>query len=328
MPTTQASMGMSVLNGTPSLMRKTLLMAVKMWEPPKLIFYKRICGKIFPTLQAYEELALVSGLTTPQIVGEYQDIPTDDLTTPYTKRTQPQKRALQFRVSDEAFENDRYGIIKEYGTLLMEVFIQAREIAAAVYLNGCTTVGAGTYPQSTATSITCPSGQPLSSAAHPLDALAVPATDSNTFAIQQTLGIIALEDAAQNLRNQRAHKGYPAPKIAPFTLEVAPRNGLVAQRLVRATQLPTTNNNDPNPVGGYIGDIVDSPYFTNPEWWSLRCMAVSDQPRFMLSRYGFKVMPIDWGSYNRNNDSWEFTAKESYAFDVKDYRGVFYSTPS
>lgn len=48
----------------------------------------------------------------------------------------------------------------------------------------------------------------------------------------------------------------------------------------------------------------------------------------MLSRYGFKVMPIDYNSYDADTDSWKFTAKECYAFDVKDYRGVFYSTPS
>jgi hypothetical protein len=311
-------MNMSVLNGTPTIMRKTLLMAVKTWDTPKLIFYKRICGRVFETEQAYEELAQVSGLMPPSIVPEYGLIPTDDMYEPYTKRTQPQKRALQFRVSDEAFINDRYGIIREYGQLLMEVFTQAREIAAAIYMNGCTN----------SSLIACPSGQPLASTAHPLDPMVSPNTDTSTFTTQQTLGIIALEDATMNLRNQKAHKGYPAPKIPPFSLEVAPRNGLVAKRLVGAQHLPTTDNNDPNPVGGDIGDVIVSPYYTNPEWWSIRCMDSQAQPRFMLQRYAFKVMPIDYNSYDSDTDSWKFTAKECYAFDVKDYRGVFYSTPS
>jgi hypothetical protein len=310
---------MSVTFGNPTIMRKTLLMAVKMWDDvPRLKFYERIVGKTLNTDQAYEELALVSGLTTPSIVAEYGAVPTDDITSPFTKRTQPLKRMLQFRVSDEAFINDRYGIIKSYGTLLKGVFQQAKEIAAAIYLNGCTNSAL----------IQTPAGQPLSSASHPLDGMASPNVDSNTFTTQQTLGIISLEDATMNLRNQRAHKGYPAPKVPPFALEVAPRNGLVAKRLVGSMNLPTTNNNDKNVVAGDIGDVIISPYYTNPEWWSIRCMDQSQHHRFLLERYGFKVMPIDYGSYDPDTDSWKFTAKECYAFDVSDYRGVFYSTPS
>lgn len=262
MATTQTGLNMSVLNGTPTIMRKTLLMVVKDLGRAQADLLQEDLRKVFDTEQAYEELAQVSGLTTPSIVPEYGVIPTDDMYEPFTKRTQPQKRALQFRVSDEAFINDRYGIIKEYGQLLMEVFTQAREIAAAIYMNGCLNSNL----------IACPSGQPLSSVSHPLDPMASPTVDTSTFTTQQTLGIIALEDATMNLRNQRAHKGYPAPKIPPFSLEVAPRNGLVAKRLVGAQHLPTTDNNDPNPVGGDIGDIIVSPYYTNPEWWSIRCM--------------------------------------------------------
>jgi hypothetical protein len=313
MATTQAGNNMSVANGNPTIMRSTLLMAVRMYDQsPPISFYKKIAGKVLTSEQAYEETALVSGLMMPIVTPEYGVVPTDDVTTPYVKRHQPQKRTLQFRVSDEAFINDQYGILKGYGSLLKGVFEQAKEVAAAMYLNGCLD----------SNQIKTPAGQPLSSSAHPLDG---GATDSNTFTTQQTLGVIALEDAVMNLMNQKAHKGYPAPKAGPFLLEVAPRNGMLAQRLIGSVNLPTTNNNDKNVVANSVRDLVVSPYYTNPEWWSLRSIDPGQHKRFMLQRYGFKLMPI---VYDEDNDSWKVTAKESYLFDVADYRGTFYSTPS
>jgi hypothetical protein len=316
MATTQSGNNMSMTNGNPTIMRSNLLMAVKMYdEKPKLAFYNRIAGKILTTEQAYEETALVSGLMMPKVTDEYGPVPVDDITSPYWKRHKPEKRTLQFRVSDEAFINDRYGIMKSYGTLLKSAFDQAREVAAAVFLNSCTSPSL----------ISTPAGQPLSSASHPLDASASPNVDANTFVTQQTLGVIALEDAAMGLRNQRAHKGYPSPKVPPFVLEVATRNGMVAKRLVAAGNLPTTNNNDKNVIANDVADVIVSPYFTNPEWWSLRCQDDSQHRRFMLQRYKFKLMPI---VYDEDTDSWKITAKECYLFDVADYRGVWYSTPA
>jgi hypothetical protein len=65
--------------------------------------------------------------------------------------------------------------------------------------------------------------------------------------------------------------------------------------------------------------------FTNPEWWALRSASEDEQPRFKLDRYGFKLMSI---VYDDDTDSWKVTAKQSYLFDVTDYRGTFYSFAS
>jgi hypothetical protein len=316
MATTQAGNGMNVTNGNPTIMRSNLLMAVKLYdERPRLSFYKRIAGKVLTSEQAYEETALVSGIGMPTPTDEYGPVPTEDVTSTYWKRHTPQKRTLQLRISDEAFINDRYGIMKSYGELLRGSFEQAREFAAAVFLNACLD----------SATIKTPAGQALSSVNHPLDPSVSDATESNTFATQQTLGIIALEDAAMGLRNQRAHKGYPSPKMPPFVLECATRNGMVAKRLVAAGGLPTTNNNDKNVMANDIGDVIASPYFNHPEWWSLRCQDNSQHKRFLLERYKFKLMPI---VYDEDTDSWKVTAKESYLFDVADFRGVWYSTPA
>jgi hypothetical protein len=263
---------------------------------------------------------MVNGLPLPLITGEQQTIASASIAQIAAKNYQPQKRALQYRISDEAFINDNYGVLKGGAMALKQVFQQAKETAAAVYMNGALT----------AATISTPLGQPLSSTAQPLES----GTDSNTFAVQQTLGIIALEDATSQLMQQKAHKGYAAPKFGPFQIEVAPRNNHLSARLIGADLFPTTPNNDKNSVAGngqmgrVIGTVtkrVVSPYFTNPEWWCLRSIAEEEQPRYMLLRYGFRLLPL---FYDQDTDSWKITAKESYLFDVFDYRGTFYSTPS
>lgn len=298
--------------GNSDLMRKNLLMAYKAYdEQPKMTFWKDLAGRVMSSDQLNEVAALTGGLALPQIVGEYGNPPQDDIQQIQRKVYTPQKRMLQFRMSDEAFINDQYNIVKGYGAMMAGVFQQAKEIAAAVYLNGATD----------STIISTPFSQPLASTAHPLQT----GTDSNTFVTQQTLGIIALEDANNNLQLQQAHKNYPMPKYGPFQLEVHPRNNMLSERLVHAGGLPQTNNNDTNPVSGQIKKRLVNPYFANPEWWCLRSVDAEQQGRLCLTRFGFKLTAI---VYDPDTDSWKVTAKESYLFDVVDYRGSFYSTPS
>ncbi len=307
--------------GNPDIMRANLLKAVKTYDgKPQVTFYDDLAGNLLTTEQLFEVAAQVSGLPLPSVTPEYGVIPTASMTQVARKQYNYQKRTLQFRWSDESFINDNYGIVKGYGTLIAGVFATAKDIAAAIYLNGCTA----------SSIIATPNGQPLASTAHPLET----GTDSNTFTTQQTLGVIALEDATTALMNQQAYKNYPSPKFGPFQLEVAPRNNHLSARLIGADKQPQSFVNDPNSVGGKanvgreVGIVtkrVVSPFFTNPEWWALRSIDNSKHNRFMLSRYGFKIMPI---VYDEDNDSWKVTAKEAYLFDVFDYRGTFYSTPS
>lgn len=309
--------------GNADIMRANLLKAVKTYDSqPQIVFYPDLAGNIIGTEQLFEIAAQASGLPLPSITPEYGIVPTAGMSQVARKQYNYVKRTLQFRWSDESFINDNYGIVTSYGTLLAGVFAQAKDIAAAIYLNSCTT----------SSIISTPNGQPLSSTAHPLET----GVDTNTFVTQQTLGVIALEDATTALMNQQAYKNYPAPKFGPFQLECAPRNNHLSKRLLGSDQQPQTVTNDINSVAGkggtaggiMIGSVskrIVSPYFTNPEWWSLRSVDNTKHNRFMLSRYGFKLMPV---VYDEDNDSWKVTCKEAYLFDVFDYRGAFYSTPS
>lgn len=307
-------------HGNEDFMRANLLRAWELYDKtPRMTFFDALAGEKLSSDQLYERAAMASGLALPLVTPEYGTVPLTDMYEAFNKQYKGQKRTLQFRMSDEAFINDKYGIVRAYGTLLAGVFTTAKEIAAAIYLNGATDTSL----------IVGPDGVALSSASHPLET----GTDTNTFTTQQTLGIIALEDATTALMNQKAHKGYQQPKYGPFQLEVAPRNNHLSARLIGADKFPGTPNNDPNSLAGKAGDRVMgtvqkrivSPYFNNAEWWCLRSIDDSQQPRFMLNRYGYKLTEL---KYDGDNDSWKVTAKENYLFDVFDYRGTFYSTPN
>lgn len=295
------------------LVRKNLMMAVKQYNDsvPRPL-WQDMCGVVKTTDQLYEIAALASGLGMPAVTAELAPAPMDAMNQPYRKQYTPQKRTLQFQMSDEAFINDQSGIIKSYGTLLAASFAQAKEIAGAIYMNGA----------SSSTLISTPQGQALSSTAHPLEI----GTDSSTFTTAQALSIGALEDAVNNLSLQKAFRyQMQKPVFGGFQLEVHPSNALLAQRLIGADKLPGTNNNDPNPAGRLVTRVISNPYFTNAGYWAIRSMNDMEQKRFCLTRYGFKVSNL---RYDDNIDAWVCLGKESYLFDVLDYRGVWYSLAS
>jgi hypothetical protein len=301
-------------SAVPLLIEKNLLMAVKLYdEQARIVYADEMAGNIIDTDQAYETIAQVNGLDLPQITAELGVVPITDMTQGPSAQYKGQKRTLSLRISDEAFIDDQYGIVRGYARELKTAFDQAREFAGAIFLNGCINTGL----------LVLPTGQTLASQTQPLQS----GTDTNTFMVnQQTLSIIALEDARANLMNQKAYKGYPAPKVGPMVLEVAPKNGLLAERLTGAKQFPTTPNNDPNPLGASVSKVITNPYFTNPEWWCLRMADNSRHKRFKLVRYGFRLM--NKPRFDDTTDSWVVAAKEKYLYGAMDYRGQFFSTPN
>src|SRR4051812_23245520 len=132
-------MAATTTNGNPDIMRSNLLRAIKAYDDqPEMTFFDELAGNILSSDQLFEIAAQVSGLPLPQVTAEYGVVPTADMQQIAKKTYTPQKRTLQFRMSDEAFINDQYGIVKSYGNVLAGVFKQAKDIAAAVYMNGAT----------------------------------------------------------------------------------------------------------------------------------------------------------------------------------------------
>ncbi len=303
------------LSGNPDLMRKNLMLAVKGYneQSPNPNYQRLISGRTITTEQLGEVAAMASGLGLPTVVAEYGAVPSEDMIEVARKTYLQQARKMQFRISDEAFINDQYGIMKGYGKELALAFDVAKEIAAAnAFMNFVT----GT------TVTTTMRAQSLANTAHTISG---GLTDSNTFTTQQTLGPIALEAALTALLDQKAEKGYVASKRGPYVLEVATRNKYLAERIVGSDKLAGGNQNDKNALSSDITSVICDEYFTNPEWWCVRVADKDRQPRFMLSRFPFKVTDL---TFDQDVDAWKVMAKESYLFDVVDYRGTFYSTPS
>lgn len=295
------------------LMRANLLSAIVMGEKtPKQTWHDKLVDKKLSTRQAYEESALVTPLGLPSITAEYGTPPTEDISTPYSKTHTPVKRMLHFRVSSEALGRDHYGLMKQYGTMMRTAFTQAKEIAAAAYLNYATS----------STILSTPAGQPLASTAHPIE---LGGTTANTPATGLTLGIQALETVLYNLMMQVSHKNQPQPVSGPYILELHPKNLVLAQRLIGSSQRPETDINDKNVIVGRFSEIIASPYFTHEDWWCVRTADGSEGHRFFLGEGNFEVTGLD---YEKDNDSYKASAKESYLFDVFDWRGTYYQCPT
>lgn len=303
-----------VTNGNSDLVRKNLLRNKDLYNRSvKNPVYMQLAMMVDTTQQLFEIAATNSGLDLPQVRPEMGVAPQSSLYEASRLQIQGQKRMLEFRMSDEAFRNDQYGLARAYGTLLGASFAQAKEIAAAVYL-----IGAGTSAL-----LADGFGIAAASASHPLEV----GTASNVSSSTQTLGIIALEDACSDLQQQSAHKaGILKPCPPPYQLEVGPKKTYLAQRLSNAKQFPTTPDNDPNPAGGDIQRVVTVPYVSSVPasqyYWCVTAMDKSMQGRAMLSRYGLEVNGIE---YVPSNDSWKVVAKENYLFYQLDWRGHRYS---
>lgn len=303
--------------GNPDLMRLNLFKAVRLYMETLLFpTWKIMVGNVGTTKQLYERIATVNGLPMPVITPEYGPIQVADIGEVNAANYQPQKRALAFRMSDESFINDQYGVVRSYGTELKTKFDLAREYAAAVYLNGAID----------ATQIALPNGETLSSATHALEV----GTNANTFTgIQQALSISALESLTAILAKTLAYKGYEDARWGPFRLEVSPVNGHLADRLISSDKYPQTNDNDPNSIKNNrngqmkVTDYVCLPTAANDDWWSLCAIDNNKHSRYCVERYPFKLTEL---VYDGGNDSWKVTAKESYIFVCFDYRGQAFST--
>jgi len=169
--------------------------------------------------------------------------------------------------------------------------------------------------------LSVPSGQPYWSTAHPTET----GTDANRFTTALSLGQSALEQACQNMMGLKDHKGNVHPIPGPFKLEVPPALSMLADRLVTSKLRPQSADNDNNPLVGMITEVVVGPWFTNAGYWSIHTSSSEDNRRFCMSEFGITFSDME---YVQDNDSYKITARESYLYDVFDYRDVWGSPAS
>lgn len=305
----------TVLATVDKLGRKNLLQAVKLYDPNQEINMAReMAGNIVDTVQTFEEIAAYGGLSLPSKTTEYGNPPQTEYEQIYTAQYRNNKMMLQFRVSNEAFDDEQkgYGVVRAYGSDMASVFHQKMEIDAAdTFMNLA----------NDAVNNAGPDGVALGSASHPLEI----GTESNILSPAETLAPQSVTKMFARLKKTKAHKGYLMPIVGPGVIECSAENELLARQIMNSVQQQGENSNSSNEIGKLISGVLANPYFTNQEWFAVRIANKRKHKRFVQIREGFNL--TSW-KYDEDTDSWKATARSRYVFGSMGFRGIVYSFAS
>lgn len=167
--------------------------------------------------------------------------------------------ALGVQVTREAIDDDLHGVIRQMtarGGDLAAVASYTKERDALNLFN--TLLTSGTVYTAGGSNYSL-----LSTSHYRTDG----GTWSNRPTVAMDLSIEALEFMIGHwLVNQLNQRGQIVGTY-PERLMVGAGDVMLAQRLIRSTGLPTTNNNDPNVVRDHLKDVLTHPLLTNDGRW-------------------------------------------------------------
>lgn len=304
----------TTLSMVDKLGRKNLLQAVKLYDPKQDVnFARQMAGNIIDSQQTFEEIAAYGGLSLPSKTTEYGNPPITEYEQIYTTPYRNNKMMLQFRVSNEAFDDEQgYGIVRSYGTDMAGVFQQKMEMDAAdTFMNLANDAVNNPGPDTKA----------LGASDHPLEA----GVESNILSPAETLAPQSITKMFARLKKTKAHKGYLMPIVGPGIIECSAENELLARQIMNSVKQSGENSNSSNEVGKLISGVIGNPYFTNTEWFAVRSANKRKHKRFVQIREGFTL--VSW-KYDEDSDSWKATARSRYVFGSMGFRGVVYSFAS
>ena len=180
----------------------------------------------------------------------------DTLRQGYTKDFTHTENGLGFEVTQTALEDDAENLLTRAGEWLA---FSARYVeegrAANPFNNGFTTE-------------TTPDGVSLFHTAHPLKgggtAQNRPSTDADLSATSLTQAMIDLQT------DQKDEAGHLSAPINSWTLYIPPQLEFLAERLIKSKQMPTSADNDINPIASRRSwEIVVNPRLSDPDAWFL-----------------------------------------------------------
>ena len=180
----------------------------------------------------------------------------DTLRQGYTKDFTHTENGLGFEVTQTALEDDAENLLTRAGEWLA---FSARYVeegrAANPFNNGFTTE-------------TTPDGVSLFHTAHPLKgggtAKNRPSTDADLSATSLTQAMIDLQT------DQKDEAGHLSAPINSWTLYIPPQLEFLAERLIKSKQMPTSADNDINPIASRRSwEIVVNPRLSDPDAWFL-----------------------------------------------------------
>jgi len=234
-------------------------------EEYKILSARALYPRIYNLLDSdgkIERFTVNAGLGTFPTKPENDAFDYDAPQEAWTQNLTNVEYALGVSVSMTAMEDDMHGLIKkslrQNGGALMKVAMYTKERDAMTLFNSTLTSGTAYTAGGTNYSV-------LATNHFRVDG----GTWSNKFASSTDLSIEALEAAIQHwMANQKNQRGQIS-MVMPTTLMVAPGNVMLARRIVNSVKLPQSADNDPNPAGSMIDEIIEHPLLTNDGRWLL-----------------------------------------------------------
>jgi len=275
--------------------------------------YKRYSdqySKLFDTKQsrkAFEIDQMVEGMSLASVKPEGSDVAFDDFQQGYAPKYNHYTVAKGFVVTEEALEDELYGLMNKKARMLgYSMAITKEVIAANIYnraFNPAFTMVDG-------------DGQPLLSSAHPSGPHG--GTFSNKLAIAADLSEASIEDLliqiglATDSRGMRIMlKGQKL--IVPVALQFD------AHRILKSTLQNDTANNAINAVRsmGLLSEVVVSNYLTSNDAWFIRTDCMDGLKHF-------ERRALKFGEDNAFlSGNARFKATERYSFGWSDCRGLY-----
>lgn len=292
------------------ILRKNLMQAYKLYDPTKENnAHRELAGKTIETKQQFEEMAAFGGLALPAGTAEFETPPITEQEQIYTGTYTPTKDSLQFRISEEAFDDEQpnYNILRSYGSDMAGVFHQRMEQQATdEFMNFVNTR-------------TLPNGEVIALATHALDG---GATDTNILSPAETASPEALRKLRAQLAKTKAHKGYVMPIMTPVVIECSMDNYDLWEEIKASRNKAQEMSNTTNVQGQYIERIIGLPYATNAERFCVRAAPANKHGRFLLMR---KPLAFSEFEYDQDSGSYKISARVRYLFGRLGYRGEQFS---
>lgn len=258
------------------------------------------------TLGFYRALQY-GGFNNASVVNPGHSIPTDDWQTPYYKDITPKKRAILYYAASEVGETDQTGISEKATAAMALAMLETKETFIADVFNNKTSTGAAYVG---------PDNLPWQSTAHVTDS----GTSSNAPSSNVAFSALGLEQAIQELQQQKNHRGQAMPFYGPFILFGPTGLAGVMSRVVNARQQAQTANNDPNWAGPQISKIHTNPRFTSTTAWGL--MDTKAECILLVQQRGVRVKSQE--VIEKDGMMWSIT--EIYGQGNVNWRGSWLTT--
>lgn len=264
---------------------------------------------ILSSQRAYEEDLKIAGLGAMPEKAQGASIVYDDFIQGDTKVRYTHKSfALGYRITEEAQEDELYGVFKKINEALARSGHQTREVRAWAVLNNAFT----TFT----TSGTAGTGLDGLALCHTAHTLAGGGTYANRPTVDSDLGIAALQAAITRFEKCVDERGLPIVLIPRFIV-IPPDQKWLAREILNSSHKPFTADNEINALVQDDLQYIVSHYLTDADAWFLTAAPGEHD----LNYYNRRAMTFKEGDDFDTGDA-KFRAGFRCSAGFSDWRGV------